>query len=88
MKKIEKQELEKIQKQQEELNVLINNIGFLETQKHNFLHKISELNRMIDSTKVELENKYGSININVETGEYTEIEAEKTPELKVVEDVK
>ena len=88
MKKIEKQELEKIQKQQEELNVLINNIGFLETQKHNFLHKISELNRMIDSTKVELENKYGSININVETGEYTEIEAEKTPKLKVVEDVK
>ena len=82
--KIKEEELNKIQKQQENLNTLINNIGFLETQKHNYLHQLSELNKVIDSTKVELEKEYGPININMETGEYSTIEQEE-PKLKVVE---
>jgi len=82
--KITEEQLNKIQKQQENLNTLINNIGFLETQKHNYLHQLSELNKIIDSTKVELEKEYGPINIDMETGGYSIIEQEE-PKLKVVE---
>jgi len=83
--KITEEQLEKIKKQQDNLNTLINNIGFLETQKHNYLHQLSELNKVIDSTKVELEKEYGSVNINMESGEYNLIEEES--KLKVVENV-
>jgi len=85
--KIKEEQLTRIQKQQRDLNTLITNVGYLEIQKHNNLHQISELNRDIDSYKGELENEYGSININVETGDYTiiEKEKEKEPNLKVVE---
>jgi hypothetical protein len=32
------------------------------------------VNKDIEGLKVELEKEYGSVNINLETGEYTEIE--------------
>jgi hypothetical protein len=83
--KITEEQLEKIKKQQDNLSTLINNIGFLETQKHNYLHQLGELNKVIDSTKVELEKEYGSVNINMENGEYSLIEEES--KLKVVENV-
>ena len=37
------------------------------------LHEIAGLNKEIETTKIELEKNYGSVNINLETGEYTEI---------------
>ena len=85
--KIKEEQLETIQKQQKDLNSLISNVGYLETQKHNYLHQLSELNKIIDSYKMELEKEYGAININIETGNYTmiETEEEKIPDSKVVE---
>ena len=83
--KITEEQLNKIQEQQNNLNTIINNIGFLETQKHNYLHQLSELNKVIDSTKAELEKEYGPVNINIESGEYSLIEEES--KLKVVENV-
>ena len=38
----------------------------------------------IEATKVELEEEYGSINIDLKTGEYTIIEKEDDSELAVV----
>ena len=84
MKKIKEKKLKIIQEQQKDLNTLFNNVGYLETQKHNLLHQISTLSQEVDKYKIDLEKEYGSVNINVETGEYTEIEKQES-NLKVVE---
>jgi hypothetical protein len=72
--KITKEQLDKITDQQKALNMMLTNIGVLESQKHALLHQIAEVNKEIEETKVELENEYGAININLEDGSYTEIE--------------
>ena len=87
MNKIKEEQLNTIQKQQKEANDFFTNIGYLETQKHNLLHKLSELTKEIDLFKVEMENEYGQVNINIETGEYKPLEEKAQPELKVVENV-
>ena len=83
--KIKEEQLKTIQDQQKELNDLLNQIGFLEAQKHGLLHKFGETNVQVDKTKKDLEQEYGPVNINVETGEYSKIEEEKKPQLSKVE---
>ena len=78
------EELKTIQEQQGELTQLLNQIGQLEANKHSLLHKIAGINEGIEDTKKQLEEKYGSININLEDGTYTEIEKEDDSELAVV----
>ena len=86
--KIKEEQLKTIQDQQKELNNLFTEIGYIETQKHNMLHRISTISQSVDEFKKELENEYGSVNINVNTGEYTEIEKEEEKtEMKVVSNV-
>ncbi|MDA9775326.1 hypothetical protein N9B67_03285 [Algibacter sp.] len=70
---ITKEELTKIQDQQKELNTLLRDIGYVETQKHLLLHKQAELNNSIEEYKADLEKEYGAISIDIETGTYTEI---------------
>ena len=77
MNKITTEELEKIQKQQSELNKIINNVGVLETQKHGLLHEIAVVNKEVEDFKIELEKTYGSVNINLEDGSYEAIEKEE-----------
>jgi len=85
MKKITKKELQKIKDQQEKLDSLVKEIGILTTQQHALCHEVGILNQNIQATKQELEKDYGSINIDLSTGEYTEIEAEEQkPELSKV----
>jgi predicted nucleic acid-binding Zn-ribbon protein len=72
--KITNEQLDKITDQQKALNMMLSNIGVLESQKHALLHQIAEVNKEIEETKAELENEYGAININLEDGSYTEIE--------------
>ena len=55
---------------------MLNQIGQLEANKHALLHKIAGINETIEDTKKQLEEKYGSINIDLETGTYTEIQPE------------
>ncbi len=74
--KITKKELELIISNQQAQQKLFSDIGILEVQKHNLLHDISEVTRKSDEVKKELEQKYGSVNVNLETGEYTEIKKE------------
>ena len=83
MNKIKEEQLKKIQEQQTELNKVINQIGYLEGQKHAHLHQMADINHTINEFKLELEKEYGQVNINVETGEYSKIE-EKPAELKTV----
>ena len=70
------EELKQIKDQQTELGQVINQIGQLEANKHALLHKIAGVNENIQDTKKQLEEKYGSINIDLEKGTYTEIEDE------------
>ena len=73
-KKLTKKELEEVKSIKQELDSTINNIGVLETQKHALLHKVAEVNEKLAKSKKEFEDKYGSINIDLVTGEYTAIE--------------
>ena len=75
--KIKEEQLNKIKKQQEALNVTIHDIGVLESQKHALLHDLASINQDIENLKKELEEEYGSVNINLEDGSYTEIEKEE-----------
>lgn len=74
VKSITKEQLAKVVEQQKEINSVITNIGVLEAQKHSMLHKLAEVNKSIEDTKQELEAEYGSININLEDGSYTDAE--------------
>jgi septal ring factor EnvC (AmiA/AmiB activator) len=78
------EELKQVKDQQAELGQVVNQIGQLEAKKHALLHKIAGINESIEGTKKQLEEKYGSINIDLETGTYTEIEKEDDGELSVV----
>jgi len=75
--KIKEEQLNKIKKQQESLNITIHDIGVLESQKHALLHDLAGVNKDIENLKKELEEEYGAININLEDGSYTEIEKEE-----------
>jgi len=77
MTKIKDEQLSKLNEQQAKLNTILNKIGILETNKHALLHEVAGINKDIEDFKVELENEYGSVNINLETGEYTEIEKDE-----------
>ena len=89
MKKIKEEQLKKIKDQQEAIAALLSKIGYLETQKHGYLHEMVNINREVDAFKKELEDEYGSINIDLTTGEYTDIVNEDPkPELEVVSDAK
>ncbi|MGV6832498.1 MAG: hypothetical protein ACWA5P_13160 [bacterium] len=82
--KVTAEELKQIKDQQAELGQVVNQIGQLEANKHALLHKIAGINEDIEHTKKQLEEKYGSINIDLETGTYTEIEKEDDGDLSVV----
>ncbi len=50
------------------------------------LHKLAGINEDVESFKNQLEKEYGAVNINLETGEYTEIvNKDPQPELAKVE---
>ena len=72
--KIKEEELLLIQEQQKQLNELVHNIGMLESQKHGLLHDLAGTNKDIEDYKEVLEGEYGAIEINLETGNYTNID--------------
>ena len=74
---IKKDQLKKIQDFQKDLNKFLNEVGFLEAQKTAVLSRFHEVNKETEDFKKELEEEYGSININLEDGTYTPIEKEE-----------
>mgnify|MGYP000256277838 FL=1 len=74
---ITEDQLKKIQDFQKELNKFLNEVGFLEAQKTAVLGKFHEVNKQTEDFKKELEDEYGSININLEDGSFTPIEKEE-----------
>jgi len=72
--KITKQELETIQNQQNELNLFLRKIGVLAVEQRNVENNVKLISETIEKTKKELEEKYGSINIDLKDGSYTVVE--------------
>ena len=52
-------------------------VGGLEIQKSNLLREIAEVQAKLDEERTALEEKYGQIEVNLETGEYTVVDSEK-----------
>jgi hypothetical protein len=77
IKQIEENELSKIKEVTNKLNEINSNIVSLELQKHNLLHIHAGISNEFSEIKKELENKYGKVLINIETGEYKEEEEEE-----------
>jgi len=77
MSKIKEDQLNKIKEQQETTAKILNEIGFLESQKHQYLHNLADLNKEINDFKAELEVEYGSVTINLEDGSISEVAEEK-----------
>jgi len=68
--KVTKAELEKIQQQQNKVNSILIELGYLDSKKHSLLHELADANVIVDETKKELQDKYGHIDINLTTGEW------------------
>lgn len=77
MSKLEEKELKSLQENQGKINQVVSNMGAISIQKFN-LEKtkeslLSELKKIEDeqnNLKKELEEKYGKISVNLESGEY------------------
>ena len=84
-KKITEEELKKIKDHQLTMNNLLRDIGHVENQKHLLLHDYAGLIKDNEDHKKELEEKYGAVTIDLETGVYKPVEQkDKTEENKDV----
>ena len=59
------------------IHMNVNCVPLVESQKHGFLHELAGVNQDQEEFKKVLEDKYGSININLEDGTYTEIKKDE-----------
>lgn len=76
MSKITEEQLKQLQEQEGKKNAIKHDIGLLETQKHALLHAFANIQEEQDKLKVQLEEEYGKINVNLQDGSY-EIIAEE-----------
>jgi hypothetical protein len=67
-KKVTKKELESIKQTQNNLSSLLNEIGKIEYTKLLKAKELEENSSKMETIKAGLEKKYGSVNIDLETG--------------------
>ena len=81
MSKITEEQLKQLQEQEGKKNAIKHDIGLLETQKHALLHAFANIQEEQDKLKVQLEEEYGKINVNLQDGTYEvileEVESEE-----------
>jgi hypothetical protein len=77
--KITDEQLQKVQNIVNTLNRAQLELGMLETKKHNMLHSIQTVQDQLTLLQSEFEKEYGTVNINIQTGEieYADGEADK-----------
>ena len=75
-KQITEEQLKTVKDQQAKLNGLLRSLGVLDLQKENIRVEVNKVSKEIDSTKKELEDEYGQVNIDLQDGSYTDIEKE------------
>ena len=76
--KLKKKELEDLKSLVERVATTQNEIGLNAVNGHKLAHSFSQLEMQLNTMKSDLENTYGKININIETGEIDKIESNET----------
>lgn len=71
-KKLTKDELEAVRKAVQIANTLISQLGQIEIQKTNLVSQALTAQAQVAEEQKILEEKYGSVSVNLETGEITE----------------
>jgi hypothetical protein len=74
MSKITDQELAQLKDQESKKEQILREVGILEARKHQFLHTLDQVLEEQNKTKVELEDKYGKINIDLKDGSFEKLE--------------
>lgn len=77
MKKLEDKEFKDLQEALTKVNTIQLQIGGIEAQKHELLHSITEAVANLNKVQAELEEKYGSVSVDISTGEIKENEPSK-----------
>jgi len=78
VEKITSEELEKVKTQQGNIQKILLDLGALEARKLDVFKAYEEFHTSLESTKKELEKKYGQVNIDLVDGKYTPIEKVET----------
>tara|TARA_R110000851_G_scaffold251736_1_gene404250 strand:+ start:418 stop:660 length:243 start_codon:yes stop_codon:yes gene_type:complete len=78
MSKVEDNELKELRENIEAINSAQMKIGGLESQKHELLHEVSDSIETFRQLQSALEKKYGSVNIDITTGEIKEKDGDST----------
>ena len=76
-KKISEDQLKKIQNLVKAMNEGQQQLGMIETKKHNLLHDIMQLQDMISAFQKELQEEHGNVDININDGSITPREDEQ-----------
>ena len=74
--KISQEQLEELQGYVGKLNNAASQIGNLELQKHQLNHAAAEVQSDLQKFQAKLEEKYGQIKIDIQTGNFEPIEEE------------
>ena len=77
MPQLEENFVEQLREQESKKNAILHDLGVLETQKHNLLHAFANIQNEQEKVKVEIEDKHGKINVNLEDGSFEKIEGEE-----------
>jgi hypothetical protein len=77
MSKIKEEQLKTLVEQKTATDELIINLGMLEAKKHELLHTFAQISGELEDTKKDLEEEYGKINIDLQTGIFTRAEDEQ-----------
>jgi len=72
VKKLTKKELESVQEVSTKYSRLTSDVGNLELNKQDLLMELAKVRQEIEAEKSTLQKKYGDVNINLQTGEYSE----------------
>jgi len=75
--KLTEEQLSNITTKQNQITDALHRIGVLEVQKEGVKRVFEGFSKEMEDMKKELEEEYGSVNINLQTGEYTPIEKEE-----------
>ena len=71
---VTEEQLKKIQDQIKRINNFQLEVGIIETKKHALLHQIGSIQNEILETQKELEEQYGTADVNIETGKINYLE--------------
>jgi predicted nuclease with TOPRIM domain len=79
--KISQEQLEELQGLVGKLNQAASQIGNLELQKHQLNHAAAEVQQDLNKLQAKLEEKYGKIKIDIQTGNYEPVEEKGEEEI-------